>query len=116
MLDEIKKGLFASFGAVLLTRGKIDEISRRLVQETKLSKEDAQKLAKELVETGENQWQEIETSATENVRKGLEALGISNKQAIDALEEKVTHLEKRLSALETSAATEETESPSPPPE
>ena len=113
MLDEIKKGLFASFGAVLLTRGKIDEISRKLAQETKLSKEDAQKLAKELVETGENQWQEMESTVTHNVRKGLEAFGISNKQAIEALEEKVASLEKRITVLEMSAASDDAASASP---
>jgi polyhydroxyalkanoate synthesis regulator phasin len=112
MLDEIKKGLFASFGAVLLTRGKIDEVSRKLVQETKLSKEDAQKLAKELVETGENQWQELETTVTQNVRKGLEALGVSNKQAIEALEKRVASLEKRITVLEMSPSGNESESTS----
>lgn len=100
MLEEIKKGLFASFGAVLLTRSKIDEISRKLVQDAKLSKEDAEKLAGELVETGETQWQELETAAAQNVRKALETLGISNKEAIEALKKRLDGLELRVSSLE----------------
>ncbi|MBW2318538.1 MAG: hypothetical protein JRF24_07650 [Deltaproteobacteria bacterium] len=69
MLEEIKKGLLAGFGAVLLTKEKIDEVSRN---DAKLSKEDAQKLAKELIETGDRRWQDLEKTVTENVRKGLE--------------------------------------------
>ena len=103
MLEDIKKGLLAGFGAVLLTRSKIDEVSRKLVQDAKLSKEDAQNLAKDLVETGETQWQELETTATQNVRKGLEALGISHKTAIEALEKRLDTLEMRVSALETTS-------------
>jgi polyhydroxyalkanoate synthesis regulator phasin len=72
MLEEIKKGLLAGFGAVLLTKEKIDEVSRKLVNDAKLSKEDAQKLTNELIETGDRRWQDLEKTVTENVRKGSE--------------------------------------------
>ena len=88
MLEEIKKGLLAGFGAVLLTKEKIDEVSRKLVNDAKLSKEDAQKLAKELIETGDRRWQDLEKTVTENVRKGLDAFGIGNQNKLQELKDR----------------------------
>ncbi|MBW2195723.1 MAG: phasin family protein [Deltaproteobacteria bacterium] len=104
MLEEIKKGLLAGFGAVLLTKEKIDEVSRKLVNDAKLSKEDAQKLAKELIETGDRRWQDLEKTVTENVRKGLDAFGIGNQNKLQELKDRVEELEKRVKTIEVSSA------------
>ncbi len=58
MLEEIRKGLLAGFGAVLLSKEKIEEVISKLVDEAKLNKEEAQKLKDELFTTGERQWKE----------------------------------------------------------
>ncbi len=103
MLEEIKKGLLAGFGAVLLTKEKIDEVSRKLVNEAKLSKEDAQKLTNELIETGDRRWQDLEKTVTENVRKGLDAFGIGNQNKLQELKDRVAELEKRVATIEVSS-------------
>ena len=48
MLEEIKKGLMASFGTIFITKEKIEEATKKMVEQAKISKEDAQKLADEL--------------------------------------------------------------------
>ncbi|MBW2195632.1 MAG: hypothetical protein JRF37_08710 [Deltaproteobacteria bacterium] len=103
MLEEIKKGLLAGFGAVLLTKEKIDEVSRKLVNDAKLSKEDAQKLTNELIETGDRRWQDLEKTVTENVRKGLDAFGIGNQNKLQELKDRVAELEKRVATIEVSS-------------
>ncbi|RLI68007.1 MAG: hypothetical protein DRP02_13425 [Candidatus Gerdarchaeota archaeon] len=103
MLEEIKKGLLAGFGAVLLTREKIDEVSRKLVNDAKLSKEDARKLTNELIETGDRRWQDLEKTVTENVRKGLDAFGIGKQKDLQELKERLVGLEKRVAAIEVSS-------------
>ncbi|OEU44761.1 MAG: hypothetical protein BBJ60_07080 [Desulfobacterales bacterium S7086C20] len=103
MLEEIKKGLLAGFGAVLLTKEKIDEVSRKLVNDAKLSKEDAQKLTNELIETGDRRWQDLEKTVTENVRKGLDAFGIGNQNKLQELKDRVEELEKRVATIEVSS-------------
>jgi len=103
MLEEIKKGLLAGFGAVLLTKEKIDEVSRKLVNDAKLSKEDAQKLTNELIETGDRRWQDLEKTVTENVRKGLDAFGIGNQNRLQELKDRVEELEKRVATIEVSS-------------
>ena len=62
MLEEIKRGLLTSLGAVLLTRDKIDETVQRMVKEARMSESDARKLREELMESGETQFSRLEDS------------------------------------------------------
>ena len=100
MLGEIKKGFFASIGAVLLTRDKVEQVTEKLVGETRLSREEARKLADELVQAGEKQWSDLESQVVDAVRKGVGSLDIGRKSELEALRERVDHLEKRLAMME----------------
>jgi polyhydroxyalkanoate synthesis regulator phasin len=103
MLGEIKRGLLAGFGAVFLTKEKIEEVTRKLVAEAKLSREDAERLRKELLDTGEEQWKEMEQSVSGAVRKAVESLNISPRGDVEELKVKVDALDKRLQSLEEAA-------------
>ncbi len=105
MLKEIRKGLLAGFGAVLLTKEKVEEVGRKLVADAKLTPEDGQRLTDELVETGERQWAELEKSVTEAIRKGLDNLGLGSQEELQELKAKVDSMEKRLSIIEKSSQT-----------
>ena len=100
MINEITKGLFSGLGAVLLTKEKAEKVSRMLVEEAKISKEDAQKLVDELFETGTRQWSEIETSLSKALRKGIDNLDMASKRELHGLKSKVGKLEKRVEKLE----------------
>jgi polyhydroxyalkanoate synthesis regulator phasin len=100
MLGEIKRGLLAGFGAVFLTKEKIEEVTRKLVAEAKLSREDAERLRKELLDTGEEQWKEMEQSVSGAVRKAVESLNIARRGDVEELKVKVDALDKRLQSLE----------------
>ena len=100
MLGEIKKSLLAGFGAVFLTKEKIEEVTRKLVDEAKLSREDAERLRKELLDTGEEQWKEMEKSVSSAVRKAVEALNVAPRGDVEELKAKVDALDKRLQGLE----------------
>ena len=100
MLGEIKKGLLAGFGAVFLTKEKIEEVTRKLVAEAKLSREDAERLRKELADTGEEQWKEMEKSVSGAVRKAVASLNVAPRGDVEELKAKVDSLDRRLQALE----------------
>jgi len=100
MLEEVRKNLLAGLGAVLLTKDKIEEITRRLVNEARLSREDADRLADELYQAGQRQWASMETSIKDAVRKTLYSMDIGSRQEIDKLKAKVDNLQKRVDLLE----------------
>jgi polyhydroxyalkanoate synthesis regulator phasin len=100
MLEEIRKGILSGLGGVLLTKEKIEEIIRKMVDETKMSKEDARKLREDLLSTGERQWGQMQESISEAFKKGLKSLDIGSKSEMQRLAERLDNLEKRLILLE----------------
>jgi len=103
MLELIKRSLLASLGAAVITREKVNNATRHLVEQGKLSKEEADKLAHDLAEGGKRQWEEIQNRVAEVVKKGLENLDIAKKAEFRQLLQRVENLEKRLTLLEDDA-------------
>ena len=112
MLDEIKKGLLSGLGAVFLTKDKIERITRNMVDEAKISKEDAQNLKEDLYKTGEREWSELEDFFSGIIKKIMQGLDLCSQKEMDELKKRVDELEIRLApeaeqATEQSADTEE---------
>jgi polyhydroxyalkanoate synthesis regulator phasin len=106
MFEMIKKSLLASIGAAVVTKEKVEEATRRFVDEGKISREEAERLAEDLVESGQQQWDEIQAKMTETVRKGLDNLDIGSKREFQELQARVEKLEKRLAELDVGKGTE----------
>lgn len=100
MKEEIKKSLVSGLGAVLLTKEKAEKVVSRLVEEAKISNEEAQNLVDELFETGTRHWSDIETSLSKMIHKGIDNLNIASKKELHGLKSKVGKLEKRVEELE----------------
>lgn len=100
MLKDIRKGLMTGLGAVVLTREKIETVCRKFVEDTKMSKEDAQKLADELYLAGERQWGDFEKMFKDTVRGTMESLDIGSRNDLTLLKDKLENIEKRLTLLE----------------
>jgi polyhydroxyalkanoate synthesis regulator phasin len=100
IFEMIKKSMLASLGAAVVTKEKVEEATKRFVDEGKISKEEAERLAQDLVDSGQHQWDEIQAKITETVRKGLDTFDIGSKKEFQDLKQRVENLEKRLSMLD----------------
>lgn len=100
MFETIRKSLLAGLGAAVLTKEKIENVTRKLVDEGKITTEEAQRLSKDLIESGSKQWEDMQDRVTATVKKALEGLDICTKQDFTALANKVDTLEKRIASLE----------------
>jgi len=101
MLELIKRSLLASLGAAVVTKEKIQEVTHSLVEQGKISADEAEKLADDLVQSGQNEWEEMHAWISESVKKGMDSLDISSKGEFLELKERVENLEKRMAILET---------------
>lgn len=100
MLEEIQKSLTIGLGAVLLSKDKIEEVTRRLVEEARLSREDADRLAEELVQAGRHQWSSMEASIRDAVRRILSSMDIGSHRELEELKAQMNNLQKRVELLE----------------
>jgi polyhydroxyalkanoate synthesis regulator phasin len=106
MLELLKKGMFAGIGAALLTRDKIREATRMLVEEGRLSSEEAEKLTEDLVNSGEREWEEINSKFQSSFKKISKNLEVVRKKDFEDLKARVELLEQRLSLLEETRSRE----------
>ncbi len=100
MLELMKKGLMAGIGIVVLTTEKVQEAVRKLVDEGKISTEEGEKLAQELVKTGQHQWEEISSTIAEKTKKWTENVEIVKRKELEELRERVQNLEQRIAEME----------------
>ena len=100
MLELIRKGLMAGIGAVVLTTEKVQETIRKLVEEGKLSTEEGEKLAQDLVKTGERQWEEITSAIAEKTKKWSDNVEVVKREEFEQLKARVESLDQRLTKIE----------------
>jgi polyhydroxyalkanoate synthesis regulator phasin len=106
IFEMIRKSMLASLGAAVVTKEKVEEATKRFVDEGKISREEAERLATELVESGQHQWADIQDKITETVRRGLDSFDIGSKREFQELKERVVNLEKRLSMMDEASGQE----------
>jgi polyhydroxyalkanoate synthesis regulator phasin len=104
MFELIRKSLLATLGAAVLTKEKIQEVTFSLVEQGKISTEEAEKLADDLVKSGQSQWDEVQSKVSESVRRSMDSLDLSRKTEFQELKARVENLEKRVTILETTQA------------
>ena len=100
MFELLKKGMLAGLGAAVLTRDKIREATRTFVEEGKLSTGEAEKLAEELIKSGEREWEEAGSKLQSSLGKVSESLEVVRKKEFSDLLARMEILERRLSVLE----------------
>ncbi len=100
MFEEIRKGLLSGFGAVFLTKDKIEELCHKMVAEAKISKEDAQQFKEELLSTGEQHWNQTEQALTEGLKKAFHNVDVAKASELNKLEKRIEQMETRLTAIE----------------
>ena len=109
MLEGIRKSLVTGLGAVLLTKEKIEEITRRWAEEAHISREDADRLVDELYSAGQHQWSSVETSMKDAVRGILSSMDIGSRQELEKLKTEMGNLQKRVEMLEDTRDTAESQ-------
>ena len=100
MLEFLRKSMLAGIGAAVLTRDKIREATRSLVEEGKITSDEAEKLAEDLVKSGEREWGDMSSKLQSSLKKVSENLEVVRKKEFADLKARVELLEQRLSLLE----------------
>jgi len=100
MFEMFKKSLFAGLGLAVVTKTKLEKVLEKLVEEGKVSREEAEKMGQELLESGEKQWDDFETKLKETVKGFLENMDLCKASDLKKLEKKVKALDMRLKAQE----------------
>lgn len=100
MLELIRKTLLAGIGAAIVTRDKVMDATRRFVEEGKMSTEEAERMADDLIRSGERQWHELNDWLSEMMKKWGDGTSFVRDREFQELRARVETLELRIAELE----------------
>lgn len=98
--DIIKEGLLVGLGAALLTREKIEENLRKLVEEGKISSHEARSTAERIFEKGQSEFKELQEMLQKNVSSKLQDLDLASRSEMEEVTKRMHDLESKLQALD----------------
>ncbi len=100
MFELMKKTLLAGLGTAVITRTKVKEIMEKMVDQGKITSEEAERYTQELMENGEKELKEISDQISKSLGRLPSTFNLAEKDTLDALLSRVDNLEKRLDLVE----------------
>lgn len=100
MMDWLKKALLLGLGTASVTREKIEETMNKLVEQGKLSSEEAERVTQEMVQTGEKEFEEIRNEVDKGIQSAISKMNLAGQDDLEDIRQRVEHIEERLKHLE----------------
>jgi polyhydroxyalkanoate synthesis regulator phasin len=96
MFDLARKAMLIGIGALYMTKEAVEGIVDELVKKGDLTQQEGRKLAAEMLERGEKERKQIQSTVESAVAKVLEKSGVATKADLERLEARVAALEDQL--------------------
>ena len=93
MLDAIHKMFLAGVGLAAMTKDKIDEHVKELVEKGKLSEKEGREIAEEMLKKSKQAKDDLEKQVEKQVQQTLQALQIASKEDVEKLSARIDKLE-----------------------
>lgn len=101
MIELIKKAVFTGMGAVSLTKEKIDDFSRDLINVGKLSEQEGEKLVNELRKKADESKESLRQQTELMVEAALQRMQLAKLSDVERLAGEIADLRKELEALKS---------------
>ena len=93
MLELLKKTVLTGIGLASLTKEKVEELGKKIAEESKLSEEEGKKLVEELLNRSNEAKKDLEAQVERLVKGVLEKLQIPSQEDFKKLESRMEELE-----------------------
>jgi polyhydroxyalkanoate synthesis regulator phasin len=94
MIDAIKRTLLAGVGAAVITKDKVESALNEFVQQGKVSSTEARQMAEKIAEQGRREFETLSQELNEKLREKFSGTERQTRERIDALEARVSALER----------------------
>ena len=93
MIDLIKDVLYTGVGAAFLTKEKVEELKKELVEKGNLSKEEGKQFVDDLISKSEKAKDELELWINKRVEEQVKRLNLATSDEVAELKRKVEELQ-----------------------
>ena len=94
MFDLLKKTMLTGIGIASMTKDKIEELGKKISEESKLTAEEGKKMVNDLLKQSEKAREDLENQVQKLVKKSLVKLDIPILEDFNRLEKRIKKLEK----------------------
>ncbi|HEB50763.1 MAG TPA: hypothetical protein ENI89_09155 [Desulfobulbus sp.] len=98
MKELMKNVVYAGVGAAFLTKEKIEELNRELVEKGKMTQEEGRKFVEELIKKSENAKDQLELWISQRVEDKIKQLNLATRDELADLRRQVEELQVALNA------------------
>lgn len=103
MIDVIKKAVLTGIGIAALTKDKIEDLAKDLIDKGKMSEQEGEKLVQEMLSRAEESRQTMKNQTETLVQKTIDKMHLARMEDIDLLKKEIETLRAEISSLQKSA-------------
>jgi len=96
MKDLLKKSMLAGLGLVVVSKDKIEESIRELIEKGNISEQEGKKLVQEMIGNAEKAKGDFEKMVDKYVDKALSRMDIVKKSDLQELQDSIADIQQRL--------------------
>ena len=93
MLDSIHKMFLAGVGLAAMTKDKIEEHVKELVEKGKLTEKEGREIADDMLKKSKQAKEDLEKQVEKLVQQTLQTLQVASKEDVEKLEARIEKLE-----------------------
>ncbi len=95
MLDSIHKMFLAGVGLAAMTKDKIDEHVKELVEKGKLTEKEGREIADDMLKKSKQAKEDLEKQVEKLVQQTLQTIQVASKKDVDELAARIEKLEAK---------------------
>ena len=95
MIELVKKALLTGVGVAALSKEKIEDLAKEIVERGKMTDQEGKKLVDQLLSSSEEARQDLQKQIEEKVQTVLDKMDLAKKSDIDALKLEIEELRKK---------------------
>lgn len=99
MIDLIKKAVLTGIGIASLTREKVEEFSRELIDKGKLSEQEGEKFVQEMQKRAEESREALKNQTDKFVESALNRMQLAKSSDLEKLQAEIVALRQEIEAL-----------------
>ena len=96
MQDLLRRALSLGFGALLVSKDKIEAVVNELVKKGELGQEEGKNLVNELIEKGEASVNEVEGKIEKMVKSVTEKLDLPTRKELNEIKSEIEQIKEKL--------------------
>ena len=101
MMDLIKKAVLTGIGVAALTKDKVEEFSRELIDKGKLTEQEGEKFLQEMQKRAEESREALKDQTDKFVESALNRMHLAKSADLEKLQAEIEALRKEIEALRT---------------